>query len=209
MNPNTGTNLLGGALAQKDISKIIIDAKQLLSEFSKKFLPHIEDAAKNFSQFERNFEYTYGRANIKLTFFIALIITIFFNLGIDVLYKNALETNPEEAIKFAETTMEYYEQHKASQDSLIQNKLELANQIMTETLSRESSDQSIAELIDFSAIPNMLTWDFLLYLLNCIITSIFITFGAPFWNDIASALLKIQKGKSNSGSDSSPEESNG
>ena len=203
------------------------DSKQMVIAFSNKFLSYVEEAANNFSQFEKNFEYTYGRANKRLTFIIALIVTFMFNFGINELYKNALETNPADAIALAETTMGIYKNEIAGKDtikkeaedldtgnveqkkldSLLTTNLNLLKNIMTETLKGQSSDDRVQYFNDWKSIPDIFRGDFrfFVYLFYCAISSIFITFGAPFWNDIASSLLRLQKGKTTSSS----EESNG
>jgi hypothetical protein len=186
-----------------------VDAKQLLLAFRKRFLPYVENANENFSQLGNNFEYTYGRANSRLTFIIALLLTFIFNLPINVLYRNAQQVDSESAIKFAETTLDIYSNQK---DSLLTKEdIELAKNIMRNTLELQKDKQNTKHFIDFSTIPNPFSGDykFFLYLLYCFITAIFITFGAPFWNDIASALLRLQKGKSSVKNSSAPEVNNG
>lgn len=182
-----------------------LDARQLLLAFRKKFLAYVENATESFSQLENNFEYTYGRANRRLTFIIAFLITLFFNLPINVLYQKAQEVDPAAAIKLAETTMEIYNRQTELPDSLIKENLDLAKQILSETLKEQSAKQAADDFISWSTIPHPFSGDFtfFLYLFYCSITAIFITFGAPFWNDIASALLRLQKGKA-SAKNSSP-----
>jgi hypothetical protein len=188
-----------------------VDAKQLLLAFRKRFLPFVENATENFSQLENNFEYTYGRANRRLTFIIALLIAFIFKFPINTLYQNAQETDPAAAIKLAETTMEIYNRQAEMPDSLIKENLELAKEIMTNTLEEQSNGKGIEYYSDWSSIPRLFSGDFtfLLYIFYCGITAIFLTFGAPFWNDIASALLRLQKGTTSAKKPASTEENNG
>lgn len=184
-----------------------IDAKQLLLTFSKRFLPHVEDAAARFSQFENNFEYTYARANRRLTFFIGMLIAFCLNLPIDELYKKAKETDPATAISLAESTIKYYTQKtqldsSATSDSLVQENLRLAKEILNTIIIKETKKQKVDYIINRDFVEKLYQneWFFLRYLFGCVVTAIFITFGAPFWNDIASALLRLQKGKSSNNS---------
>lgn len=198
-----------------------LDAKHLLLAFRKKFIPYVENAAENFSKLESNFEYSYSRANRRQTFIIAMLITFTFNLPINILYQNAQKIDPESAIKLAETTMEIYKNKYeipeslivANQlpDSLIKENLELAKKIMTETLKAQSSESGLKYFSEWKSIGDIFSgnFKFLLYLLYCGITSIFLTFGAPFWNDIASALLRLQKGTSPVKKPTTPETNNG
>lgn len=173
-----------------------VDAKKLLLSFRKKFLPHVENAVNKFPQLEKNFEYTYGRANRRLTFVIALLIAFVFNFPINVLYENAQKIDPATAANLAEKMIDVYDQQIALPDSLLGENLTLANQIITETLKEQSDTNVVQYYSDWSSIPKMFTGDFrfLLYLFYCGITAVFLTFGAPFWNDIASSLLRLQKG---------------
>jgi hypothetical protein len=140
-------------------------------------------------------------------------------LPIDILYQNAQKLDPESAIKLAETTMGIYKDNiekpdslnSEKPDSLIQKNLELAKQILTETLKVQSTESGLEYFSDWSAFSDIFNGDFrlFLYMFYCGITSIFLTFGAPFWNDIASALLRLQKGTTSAKSPTSSEVSNG
>jgi hypothetical protein len=70
----------------------LLDANQLLIAFRKKFLQYVDNASENFSRLTSNFEYTYGRSNRRLTFIIALLFTLLFNLPLDRLYQLAEKT---------------------------------------------------------------------------------------------------------------------
>jgi hypothetical protein len=200
-------------------AKSTVDTKQLLSAFRKRFLPYVENAVENFSKLESNFEYTYSRANRRQTFIIAFLLSFIFYLPIDILYQNAQKLDPESAIKLAETTMGIYEDNiekpdslnSEKPDSLIQKNLELAKQILTERLKDQSTESGLEYFSDWSAFSDIFSGDFrlFLYLFYCGITSIFLTFGAPFWNDIASALLRLQKGTTSAKSPTSSEVTSG
>jgi hypothetical protein len=198
-----------------------LNANELLMNFKKKFLPHLDEALDNYTQFESNFEYTYTRANRRQTFIISLLLAFIFCLPINVLYQNAQKIDSAAAIKLAESTIEIYEDQVLNtdtlnseiqiSDSLIKSNLKLINQIMTEKLNTNSNQSGITYFTDWSSFVDIFEGDFRLikYLFYCLITSIFLTFGAPFWNDIASALLRIQKGSTAKKSSSSREVRNG
>jgi hypothetical protein len=81
-------------------------------------------------------------------------------------------------------------------------------QFISTTLKDNTDTQAAVALIDKTFVERLFAEDLIIsYLFWCIMTTIFLTFGAPFWNDIASALLRIQKGK-NSAKDSSQKEVN-
>jgi hypothetical protein len=187
-----------------------LDAKKLLLSFRKRFLPHVENAVNKFPQLEKNFEYTYGRSNKRLTFVIALLIAFFFNFPINVLYENAKKVDPSTAANLAEKMIDVYNQQIVLPDSLLGENLKLANQIITQTLKDQSNKDVVEYYSDWSSIPDMFSGNFrfLLNLFYCGITAIFLTFGAPFWNDIASSLLRLQKGPAQK-NNTSPEGKNG
>ena len=203
---NTNIKSIGSLSTQGDV-----DAKQLLSAYRKKFLSHIDDAAQKFPQLEKNFEYSYGRTNRRLTFIIAFLIAIIFNLPINILYQNAQKVDSTEAVKLAQTTMDIYNKQNELPDTLLQENLKIAKHIMSETLKQNSDEAGIEYFKDWDSIKNLFKGDFkfLLYLFYCCITAIFLTFGAPFWNDIASALLRLQKGQNSGKSSAQSEASDG
>lgn len=197
-----------------------MNANELLISLKKKFLPHLDEALENYNQFESNFEYTYARSNKRQTFIISLLLTFIFCLPINVLYQNAQKIDSKSAIKLAESTIEMYQENIQTQDStnsetqmsdsLFNSNLKLIQQLMTETINNNSNKSGITYFDDWKSFADIFKGDFRLiqYLFYCLITSIFLTFGAPFWNDIASALLRLQKGTSKKSS-SSGEVSNG
>lgn len=206
------TNKFVGKLSYEGV----IDAKQLLITFSKRFLPHADEASEKHSQFENNFEYTYARSNRRLTFVFAFLIAFFLNYPIDELYKKALETDSATAIKLAESAIELYSKKLdadslESQDSLLEKKLEMADEIINSVVRKEKSRQNVDYIINQQFVKALLLDVKLLlrYLFGCIVTAVFITFGAPFWNDLASALLRLQKGKTPRSNSSNGERENG
>lgn len=207
-----------GKLKVKDSD---LNANELLINFKKKFIPHLDEALDNYTQFESNFQYTYTRANRRQTFIFSLLLSFIFCLPINVLYQKAQRIDSESAIKLAESTMEIYENNIQTpdslnseaqvSDSLVSTNLNLIKQIMTETINNNSNQSGLTYFNDWSSFIDIFKGDFRLikYLFYCLITSIFLTFGAPFWNDIASALLRLQKGTTSKKISSSSEVSNG
>jgi len=63
--------------------------------------------------------------------------------------------------------------------------------------SGTGGDRWMADLVRLKGLAKIWSSDFwsdIYYVLGCFLTAILVTFGAPFWNDIASALLRLQKG---------------
>jgi hypothetical protein len=90
----------------------------------------------------------------------------------------------------------------------LQKNIDSVKQIINTNLKDQTTTKEVIYLIDGVFIENLFVKNLLIpYLFWCIITAIFITFGAPFWNDIASSLLRIQK-RTSPTDHSSPKEAN-
>ena len=195
----------------------VFDAKKLMVAFYNEFLPHVDDAAKRFSQLEANYDYAYQRRNVRQTFFIALLFALFCNLPFGEIYKKASRLSPEEATQLAEQTVKLYERQKSIvsfSDSLMSEQIKaseaVAHQILT---NKEIMDPGKPKyFIDRSFISDLYKKGFsaiLLYLFECLVTALMVSFGAPILNDIASALLNLQKGRTKVKPNGPTEASNG
>lgn len=175
-----------------------LDAREVLIGLREKFVPHIQEVEKNHPQFEENFKYVYRRRNLRQTFIIAFFFACIFNFSVDRIYSDAKSLDPEKAAAVATQAIEYYanqEMDYVLTDSTITEQLSLAREILDNSLkSVKESEAAISYLVDWDKI----TEDFksvFLYLIGCIFTAVFVSFGAPFWNDISKTLLSIQQSK--------------
>lgn len=214
---NRGTSgpgtLLGAIVPPKEF-----DAALLMSAFRKRFLPHIEDAATRYSQHAGNLEYEYRRRNLRQTFIIALLIALFCNLPFERIYLRSIQMGPDAAIALAERTIELYDRQKQQlplSDTTAQRQLEQARQVAVQTLGAGSVAQGTGlkeYIVSWSFVTQMLeqgTMSVLRYLFGCLVTALLVSFGAPIWNDIASALLRIQKGQGSKKPQQETENANG
>ncbi len=178
------------------------NAAQTLMAFRQKFLPHILSAGDHYDQLQSNFEFQYGRRNLRQTFVIALIVALLFNLSLQRLYRYASAVSPTEATSLAETSLRFYQEYRQTQDTGSSTR---GTEVMsTDTLklkklldlSQEMLEQS--KSVKFNLVGNEVLdglGSFLNYIFGCLITALLLSFGAPIWNDAASALLNLQKRK--------------
>jgi hypothetical protein len=185
-----------------------IDATNLLISFRHQFLPHLRRVEELYPGFEKNFEYQYRRKNIRLTFTIGLILALLINVPFDEVYRRASLITTSEAISLADRALSLYAEFEAQPssdptqsnlqvvpDTTAFNQLKIAQRAIGMVAERKGS---VNYLIDWSFIKNL--WQkgwiaILRFLFGCVITSLLITFGAPFWNDLLGTLTRFKKGK--------------
>lgn len=194
-----GTERLGDILYSEERP---FDAAQTLAAFQQKFLPHVLSASDHYDQLQGNFQYQYERRNLRQTFVIGLIIALLFNLSLQRLYHYAAAVSPAEATAIAETNLKLYQEYRqtsaavppesvtavAAMDTLRLRKLADLSQVILEQSGSVTFNLVGNEVLDGFG-------SFLHYLFGCFITALLLSFGAPIWNDAASALLNIQKAK--------------
>lgn len=194
-----------------------IDASKLITAFRQQFLPQIAEAERNFIQLDRNFEYIYRRRNTALTLLFAIGVVLALDIPIATLYRQAKGMTPEQAVTLAESARGVYDSlarlpradsaATRQPDSVrAQEYLRLSRDILA-NLRRSANVGPGVTAGDTGFIwarVNQLRqqirdggfrWS-LGYLLGCLVTALLISFGAPFWNDVAGALLRVSKGSS-------------
>ncbi|MFA5832121.1 MAG: hypothetical protein WDA22_01470 [Bacteroidota bacterium] len=186
----------------------VIDASRMLIAFRAHFMQHVDEVDKNFSRLQTNYEYSYRRRNTRQTFIFAILLAVGCNLPIDVLYRKAAAMSPEEAAKVAEYAMDVYQRRTTEtskeakpESTSVYNPSESFEEAMR-LVSGEANSMPVNYLLDWSEVEKM--WDhgstngvqnILRYFFGCFITALMISFGAPFWNDLSSSLLNLQKGQ--------------
>jgi len=142
------------------------DASELRVAFRRRFMPHIDKAAADFPQFERNSSYAYQRRNLRQTFILAFLLALAFDLPFDKLYAKASVVTPETAVAMAEQA----------------------------TIGAFGLDY-LVNWSDVSQIWNDGLFAVLRHLFSCLVTALLLSFGAPFWNDLTSSLLQFQRSR--------------
>ena len=180
-----------------------IKASDLLASFQEKFLPHIQEAEERFVQYQKNFEFTYKRRNLRQTFMIALIFSLFFQLNVSRIYRKAESMSPDEALALAESYVQLYEQLDKEKGLLLEEmekKIEEMKVQLSKDFGTQTEQDSIKEIMVrwWEYVKSMAKSSIialLRYLFECLVTTLLICFGAPLWNDIVSIFFRLQKGK--------------
>jgi len=170
----------------------------MLKAFRVEFLPQVVSAEQRSEQLTRNFEFSYKRRNLRQTFTISLLTAVFLNLPVERLYRRATAVPPGEAMAIAERTMALYQQQRGATpaDSLTRQRIEhVANQALA---AAGAGDQHVDYAISVSRLRELWAegkgWALFRFLAGCLMTALLTSFGAPFWNDIAGTLQRLQKG---------------
>jgi hypothetical protein len=192
------------------------NARALELAFRRKFLSHVMDAERDYPQLMKNFEFTYRRWNVRHSFTIAFIVAMIFNLPFSEMWLSASRLSPAEAVAAAERAMALYEQSAGSgpakpssepnADAMRDELRKLLEELRPRAEAARAREESGVEFID----ERLPTWnDFwkrcqrLSYWFGCAVTAVLVSFGAPFWNDLADALLGVGRGRRSSASASS------
>ena len=176
------------------------DAKALLRALRQRFLPSVVQTEANFTQLSKNFEYTYRRRNLRQTFTFGFALALLFQLPADRLYQRASQVPLDQAISAAEQARAIYAQEAARDTAAARRlpELERLADSLRRVLITANRPRSLGDRMDMTRLQGEFA-DFRsgsVYLLGCLLTSLLISFGAPFWNDLSGALLRVAKGSS-------------
>jgi hypothetical protein len=192
-----------GSSIARDINRFLdawatgeqLNAAALLTAYRTALLPHIQRADDDYQQLSAQFDFAYRRKNLRQTVTIAFLISFFFNMPIGQLYRHAAAASPESAAQAARDMMQLYQTTGGlSTDSLGMAKArQLADKVLT---SAAIGQQPLAQwqgLSDFVALVQAGGGPLVGYVLGCLVTTLLVSFGAPFWNDVAQAVLRTSQ----------------
>jgi hypothetical protein len=91
----------------------IMDAQKILIEFRRKYSQEAVRAEEHFCQLMQNYEYSYGRRNLRQTFVIALLLALWCDFAFDTIYKSAANATAQEARSAAQTAIDMYQKLNA------------------------------------------------------------------------------------------------
>jgi hypothetical protein len=177
------------------------EAKTLLVAFRQQFLPDALRIEQFFPQLQRNLEYAYHRRNLRQTFTLAFLLALLFYLPFSELLAQASRPSLAEAVEFAGTRLENSRtsvaeptQEPASVNSQTVDREELKRQLAE--LLRQPSDKPGTPLFGRAREKYGALWEagplaVILFLFNCLITAFLVSFGAPFWHNLTSALWRV------------------
>jgi hypothetical protein len=175
-----------------------LDAAAMLQALRHRFLPNVVHTEANFPQLEKNVDYAYRRRNLRQTFTFGLLTAIVFQLPVDRLYQHARSVPLDQAITAAERAQALYQAEAARDTSVVRDLSELRHVADSIKVVLRSTGTPLDSVL----VPGKILAEFqplrkgVYYLIGCLLTSLLISFGAPFWNDLTGALLRYAKGPS-------------
>lgn len=177
-----------------------LDAAALRAALRGRFVPSVTHVEAHFPQLTTNVEHAYRRRNLRHTVAIGFLTVFLLHLPIDRIYQRAGAVPLEQVIAAAEAARAIYAQEAARDTAAARSAAELLR--LADTLRAQLSRTAApleSSLTLSSYRREFATWPSgLFYLLGSLITTLLVTFGAPFWNDLAGALLRIAKGTTGS-----------
>ena len=174
----------------------VLNAEALRSALREAFLPHVRRAEQTFPQFQQNLEYAWRRRNLRQTAVIGLLTAILFNLPVDRLYRLASSQSPEEAVAVAERALALYERTGGTPSDSLRAQIDSLLAVAVPSTGKGEGAKYLMDWSEFRAMLAAGPGKVAGFLLGCALTALLVSFGAPFWHDLARALLRLQQGPS-------------
>lgn len=183
-----------------------LDAARLLRAFRDRFLAHVLEAERHFERLEQLFEYRWHRRNLKHTFVFGFLVAFFAAQPAQDILRRARALSPEEAVAMAEDVRALYEARQAAAAEAGPAEARRGAPPTREAIDRALSESLLAleaASVDLTAGfnglaqfrnrdgPGRKAW----YLFGCLVTAVLVSFGAPFWNDLLGAVLRLKRGR--------------
>jgi hypothetical protein len=169
------------------------DPKQISTAFDSEFFPHARLVNDHYDQFLKSFDHQYRRRNLRQTFLFGFLLAIALNLPFDQIVDRATKIPTDRAITLAHDAQQLYQQAVASGTDQ-----EQMRELTTRALAIASQSAEGATRVDYFINPVDLwaRWRTAPatgfgFLFGCLVTALLLAFGAPFWNDITGALLRV------------------
>lgn len=178
----------------KPNSTTAFDAHDVHKALRTRFLPSVVRAEENFTQLVKNFDHNYRRRNLRQTFVFGFLLAFVAQQPLDEIYRAAREVPLDQAMAAAERAQAIYASEAARDTSVVRDMAELREVAKSLTATLDTAGAKLpwhgvtvrslgAQLLD----PG--------YVVGCLFTALLISFGAPFWNDLTGALLRVYKGR--------------
>jgi len=171
-----------------------LDAARAHGTFRERFFAHVADAERHFGRLEQLFEYQWRRRNLRQTFVFGLLFAFFAAQPVQDIYRHASALSPEEAAAMAERVMGLYQAQ--AQDTTVGPTPEQLREALAQSLEAIEAAKvgpagEINGIAVFRSRPG--PWGKASYLFGCVITAVLVSFGAPFWNDLLGAILRLRR----------------
>ena len=169
------------------------DAKTILVAFRQQFLSDALRIERFFPQLERNMEYAYKRRNLRQTFTFSFLLALLFYLPFNEILTQSARPSLAEATAYAEAVLEASKSEPAKTEAAKAADQEVQRLLK---LLKQADNKPGTPLFDralkkYGSLWNAGPLTKVLFLLNCLTTAFLVSFGAPFWHNLTSALLRV------------------
>jgi hypothetical protein len=182
-----------------------LDAVKARAALRQEFFAHLLPIDLHYDRLMQNFQYAYERRNLRQTFTWALALALIFNLPIAGIYRRAAALPLADALALSEKAQGLHadylklEAERAQGGNVdevnlqaLREREERLNAVANDAL-QIASGRTINSDVRVLFRELQLHLRSLSFLIGCLLTAILVSFGAPFWNDISTALYRIAK----------------
>jgi hypothetical protein len=184
----------------------VFDAAKARVALRHQFFTHLTPLELHYERLMQNFQYVYERRNLRQTFTWALAIALLFNLPLAGIYRRAAALPLADALALSERAQALHAEYTKLEAERARAAGGPADPTLQALQAREQRLRAAAdEALQISAgrsintdvrslVGEMKTnIRSLSFLVGCLLTATLVSFGAPFWNDISTALYRIAK----------------
>ncbi len=182
-----------------------IDAARILHVYREHFFSYIVDAERNYGRLEELSEYRWRRYNLRTTFVFGVLTAVLLAQPAQDILARSRSLSAADATALATSVTDLYEAQQRTvaaptgvpaRDSLGLTEAQLRQMLgyAMRALDTASFDLDLNGLGRLSELRSKPMTDIIWYALGCLVTALLVSFGAPFWNDLLGAVLRIKKG---------------
>ena len=184
----------------------VVDAEKVRVALRHRFFAHLAPIELHYDRLMQNFQYTYERRNLRQTFTWALALALLFNLPLAGIYRRAAALPLADALALSERAQALHAEYAKLEAERRQGAGAAADPNLQSLQAREQRLRAAAdEALQISSERSINTDARSLlgelrlnvrspsFLIGCLLTAILVSFGAPFWNNISTALYRIAK----------------
>lgn len=180
------------------------DAARALEGFVHRFFPDRVQVEQEFAQISRNFEHAYERRNLRQTFTFAFVIALALGFPLDAMWERANELSTDQAVATATQLLAAGEELGGDAAALGAGSSQEEVAAVTEAvgkLLRQVGDgrRQASDLWRGGWDAVTARWSegdvggLAKYVFFCLLTAIFVSFGAPFWHRLSTSLLHLRR----------------
>jgi hypothetical protein len=170
-----------------------------------RFFAHLAPIEQHYDRLMQNFQYAYERRNTRQTFTFAFGVALMFNLPLAAIYARAASMPLADALALSDRAQALHAEYTKLEaetvpgapprpgevEALKQREQKL--RALADGALQISADRSIPTDLRNLGRDLLVNVRSLSFLVGCLLTAILVSFGAPFWNDLSTALYRVAK----------------